>query len=330
MTVTIENKLNEKSLADRNSALRTIEMEVNAINNLKDSVALENLTAALDLMQSATGRIIITGMGKSGHIGKKIAASLASTGTPSFFVHPAEASHGDLGMLSEDDVVIAISNSGESKELADILNYCKRFGISLIAITKNEQSTLGKLADVVLKLPNGEEACPLGLAPTSSTTATLVLGDILTVALMKRKQFTKTDFNQRHPGGKLGSVLLKVSDLMHTNEELPILPETVSIQEALIEMTSKRLGCVGFVDSNSCLTGILTDGDLRRILTANILDKNVKALMTKNPKTITASALASEAIKIMNEKKITNLFVLENSKPIGVIHIHDCLNNKVL
>ena len=281
-------------------------------------------------MQNATGRIIFTGMGKSGIIAKKIVASLASTGSPSFFVHPAEASHGDLGMLSEDDIVIAISNSGESKELADILNYCKRFGISLIAITKNPDSTLGKLADVVLKLPNGEEASPLGLAPTSSTTATLVLGDILTVALMQRKQFTKMDFNQRHPGGKLGSVLLKVSDLMHEDDELPILPETVSIQEALIEITTKRLGCVGFVDENSNLVGILTDGDLRRILTANTLNKNVKSLMTKYPKTITQSALAAEAIKIMNEKKITNLFVVENEKPIGVIHIHDCLNNKVI
>ncbi len=317
------------AISDIQSAKNTINKEIENLRILEAELD-GTLTKALDIMQNTSGRIIFTGMGKSGIIAKKIVASLASTGSPSFFVHPAEASHGDLGMLSEDDVVVAISNSGESKELADILNYCKRFGISLIAITKNEQSTLGKLADVVLKLPNGEEACPLGLAPTSSTTATLVLGDILTVALMERKQFTKMDFNQRHPGGKLGSVLLKVSDLMHTKEELPILPETVSIQEALIEMTSKRLGCVGFVDSASCLTGILTDGDLRRILTANILDKNVQTLMTKNPKTITASALASEAIKIMNEKKITNLFVLENNKPIGVIHIHDCLKNKVL
>lgn len=315
--------------SDIQSARNTINKEIENLRILESELD-ESLTKALDIMQNAGGRIIFTGMGKSGIIAKKIVASLASTGSPSFFVHPAEASHGDLGMLSEDDVVVAISNSGESKELADILNYCKRFGISLIAITKNPKSTLGELADIVLKLPNGEEACPLGLAPTSSTTATLVLGDILTVALMERKQFTKTDFNQRHPGGKLGSVLLKVSDLMHKDEELPILPESVTIQEALIEMTSKRLGCVGFTDKDSNLTGILTDGDLRRILEANMLDKNVQNLMTKNPKTITANALATEAIKIMNEKKITNLFVIESGKPIGVIHIHDCLNSKVI
>ncbi len=315
--------------ADIQSAKNTINKEIENLRILEAELD-ETLTQALDIMQNARGRIIFTGMGKSGIIAKKIVASLASTGSPSFFVHPAEASHGDLGMLSEDDVVIAISNSGESKELADILNYCKRFGISLIAITKNPDSTLGKLADITLKLPNGEEACPLGLAPTSSTTATLVLGDILTVALMERKQFTKTDFNQRHPGGKLGSVLLKVSDLMHVGNELPILPETASIQEALIEMTSKRLGCVGFINNNSELVGILTDGDLRRILTANTFDKNVQTLMTKNPKTIAPSALATEATKIMNEKKITNLFVVEGKLPIGVIHIHDCLNNKVV
>ncbi len=329
--IEMQNSINttNRAEADIQSAKNTINREIDNLRILESELD-ETLTRALDIMQNATGRIIFTGMGKSGIIAKKIVASLASTGSPSFFVHPAEASHGDLGMLSEDDVVIAISNSGESKELADILNYCKRFGISLIAITKNPDSTLGKLADITLKLPNGEEACPLGLAPTSSTTATLVLGDILTVALMERKQFTKMDFNQRHPGGKLGSVLLKVSDLMHTREEIPVLSESATIQEALIEMTSKRLGCVGFVNNSSELTGILTDGDLRRILTANTLDKNVQTLMTKNPKTITASALATEAIKIMNEKKITNLFVLENRKPIGVIHIHDCLNNKVV
>ncbi len=321
--------LTNLSTSDIETARNTINTEIENLKMLEAELD-GTLTQALDIMQKATGRIILTGMGKSGIIAKKIVASLASTGSPSFFVHPAEASHGDLGMLSDDDVVIAISNSGESKELADILNYCKRFGISLIAITKNPKSSLGKLADIVLKLPNGKEACPLGLAPTSSTTATLVLGDILTIALMKRKQFTKNDFNQRHPGGKLGSILLKVSDLMHTENELPLLPESVSIQEALIEMTSKRLGCVGFTNDEKELTGILTDGDLRRILTANTLNKEVKNLMTKNPKTITPDALATEAIKIMNEKKITNLFVLDEKKPIGVIHIHDCLNGKVL
>ena len=314
---------------DRISAIKTIESEIDTIRRLKDSVRAENLTKALDFMQNSKGRIIITGMGKSGHIGRKIAASLASTGTPSFFVHPAEASHGDLGMITEDDVVIAISNSGESRELIDILNYCKRFGIKLIAITKNSESSLGKAGDVVLELPNNGEACPLGLAPTSSTTATLVLGDILTVGMIERKGFSKEDFNDRHPGGKLGSILKRVSDLMHVGQEMPILDENANMQAVLLEMTSKRLGCVGFVNQAGDLTGILTDGDLRRCLSAKILEEKAVDLMTRNPKTISPNAMTAEALKIMHDKKITNLFVLENKKPVGVIHIHDLLNNGV-
>lgn len=314
---------------DRISAIKTIDSEIETINSLKDSVKSEDLTKALDFMQNSSGRIIITGMGKSGHIARKIAASLASTGTPSFFVHPAEASHGDLGMITEDDVVIAISNSGESRELIDILNYCKRFGIKLIAITKNKESSLGKAGDVVLELPNNGEACPLGLAPTSSTTATLVLGDILTIGMIERKGFSKEDFNDRHPGGKLGSILKRVSDLMHTGQEMPILDENANMQAVLLEMTSKRLGCVGFINTQGKLTGILTDGDLRRCLSAKILEEKACDLMTKNPKTITPNAMTAEALKIMHDKKITNLFVIENEKPVGVIHIHDLLNNGV-
>lgn len=314
---------------DRISAIKTIDSEIDTINRLKDSVKAENLTKALDFMQNSKGRIIITGMGKSGHIGRKIAASLASTGTPSFFVHPAEASHGDLGMITEDDVVVAISNSGESRELIDILNYCKRFGIKLIAITKNAESSLGKAGDVVLELPNNGEACPLGLAPTSSTTATLVLGDILTVGMIERKGFSKEDFNDRHPGGKLGSILKRVSDLMHTGQEMPILDENSNMQAVLLEMTSKRLGCVGFINQAGDLTGILTDGDLRRCLSSKILEEKAIDLMTHNPKTISPNAMTAEALKIMHDKKITNLFVLEGKKPVGVIHIHDLLNNGV-
>ena len=313
---------------DIDCAKRTIDREIDTIIKLKESLN-ETFTQALDVMQNAKGRIIITGMGKSGHIGKKIAASLASTGTPSFFVHPAEASHGDLGMITEDDVVVAISNSGESKELVDILNYCKRFGIKLISITKNSESSLGKAGDIVLLLPNNGEACPLGLAPTSSTTATLVLGDILTAGLIERKGFTKSDFNARHPGGKLGSILQKVSDLMHTGSDMPILEENSDMQRVLLEMTSKRLGCVGFINSNGDFTGMLTDGDLRRCLSPQILQEKAINLMTKNPKTISKDVMASEAMKIMHDKKITNIFVLENKKPIGVIHIHDLLNNGV-
>ena len=319
----------QQSQTDRLSALRTIDSEIETLKRLKDSIDSESLTRALDYMQNSKGRIIITGIGKSGHIAQKIAASLASTGTPSFFVHPAEASHGDLGMITEDDVVIAISNSGESKELIDILNYCKRFGIKLIAITKNPESSLGKACDVVLRLPDNGEACPLGLAPTSSTTATLVLGDILTVGMIERKGFSKEDFNDRHPGGKLGAILKHVSDLMHTGQDMPILDENSNMQAVLLEMTSKRLGCVGFINQMGELTGMLTDGDLRRCLSPKILDEKAINLMTQNPKTISPNAMTAEALKIMHDKKITNLFVVEGKKPVGVIHIHDLLNNGV-
>lgn len=329
MTTLLENSISIQENLDKNCAIRTINREIDTITKLRDSLD-NNLTQALNLMQQAKGRIILTGMGKSGHIGKKIAASLASTGTPSFFVHPAEASHGDLGMITEEDVVIAISNSGESRELVDILNYCKRFGIKLIAITKNPESSLGKAGDIVLKLPNNGEACPLGLAPTNSTTATLVLGDILTAGLIERKGFTKSDFNQRHPGGKLGSILQRVSDLMHTDSEMPILEENSNMQQVLLEMTSKRLGCVGFVNVDGIFTGMLTDGDLRRCLSAEILSKKAIDVMTKNPKTISKDTMAAEAMKIMHDKKITNIFVIEDKKPIGVIHIHDLLNNGVV
>lgn len=329
MAVTMDSEINKKSIADRESAIRTIEMEIETISKLKDSVALDNLSLALDLMQNSKGRIIVTGMGKSGHIGNKIAASLASTGTPSFFVHPAEASHGDLGMITENDVVIAISNSGESRELADIINYCKRFGIKIISITKNSESTLGKAGDVVLELPKNGEACPLGLAPTSSTTATLVLGDILTIGLIDRKGFSKEDFNVRHPGGKLGSILKRVGDLMHVGQAMPILDESSNMQAVLLEMTSKCLGCVGFVNQQGDLTGMLTDGDLRRCLSSSILEEKAINLMTKNPRTVTKDMISAEALKIMHDKKITNLFVLDGQKPIGVIHIHDLLNNGV-
>ena len=329
MTIMLEQNISVQENLDKNCAIQTINSEIDTIIKLRDSLG-KTLTQALDAMQNAKGRIIITGMGKSGHIGKKIAASLASTGTPSFFVHPAEASHGDLGMITEDDVVIAISNSGESRELVDILNYCKRFGITLISITKNPKSSLGKAGDIVLELPNNGEACPLGLAPTSSTTATLVLGDILTAGLIQRRGFTKADFNDRHPGGKLGSILQKVSDLMHSDSAMPILDENADMQRVLLEMTSKRLGCVGFINAQGELTGMLTDGDLRRCLSAQILEEKAINIMTKNPKTINKDMLASEAMKIMHEKKITNIFIVEDNKPVGVIHIHDLLNNGVV
>ena len=315
---------------DIESARRTIDKEVDALR-IMESELDSSLTAALDMIQAAKGRVIVTGMGKSGHIGNKIAATLASTGTPSFFVHPAEASHGDLGMLTDDDVVLAISNGGESKELSDILIYCKRYGIPLISMTKNPDSTLGKAGDIILRLPDAGEACPLGMAPTSSTTATLVLGDILAIALMERKGFSKNNYKQRHPGGKLGALLQKVSDLMHRGDEMPILNEHAALRQIILTMSSKMLGCVGIVNENGELSGMITDGDLRRAmvnsLDNDLFEKNAEDIMTKNPKTTSPDTLVAEAVNIMNNtgKGITQLFVIENNKPIGIIHMHDCL-----
>ncbi len=315
---------------DIESARRTIDKEVDALR-IMESELDSSLTEALDMIQAAKGRVIVTGMGKSGHIGNKIAATLASTGTPSFFVPPAEASHGDLGMLTDDDVVLAISNGGESKELSDILIYCKRYGIPLISMTKNPDSTLGKAGDIILRLPDAGEACPLGMAPTSSTTATLVLGDILAIALMERKGFSKNNYKQRHPGGKLGALLQKVSDLMHRGDEMPILNEHAALRQIILTMSSKMLGCVGIVNENGELSGMITDGDLRRAmvnsLDNDLFEKNAEDIMTKNPKTTSPDTLVAEAVNIMNNtgKGITQLFVIENNKPIGIIHMHDCL-----
>ncbi len=314
---------NEQDLA---SAKRTIDREIDSLRVMEKSLGA-SLSEALDMMQNVKGRVIVTGMGKSGHIGRKIAATLASTGTPSFFVHPAEASHGDLGMLTENDVVLAISNGGESRELSDILVYCKRYGIPLIAMTKNPESSLGKAGNLLLRLPDTGEACPLGLAPTSSTTATLVLGDVLAICLLERRGFSKVDYKQRHPGGKLGAILQKVSDLMHKGDELPIVSDKASMQEALLTMTSKMLGCVGVINDKGELLGMITDGDLRRCLTPELLTRKASDVMTKNPKTIAPDILAVEALGIMNNtgKGITQLFVIQNNKPVGIIHIHDCL-----
>ncbi|MBE6459092.1 MAG: KpsF/GutQ family sugar-phosphate isomerase [Alphaproteobacteria bacterium] len=316
--MTIEN--------DISCAKRTIDKEVEALRTMEKELD-NSLSEALDLMQNAKGRVIVTGMGKSGHIARKIAATLASTGTPSFFVHPGEASHGDLGMLTENDVVLAISNGGESRELSDIILYCKRYGIPLVAMTKNPTSSLGKAGDILLKLPDNGEACPLGLAPTSSTTATLVLGDVIAVCLMERKGFSQVDYKKRHPGGKLGAILQKVSDLMHTGDEIPLVVEEASMQEVLLTMTSKMLGCVGIVNDKGELIGIITDGDLRRCMSSDILTRKASSVMTQNPKVIAPDVLAAEALNTMNNtgKGITQLFVVQDKKPIGIIHIHDCL-----
>lgn len=315
---------------DLKHAVETINQEIETLEILKNSLD-GNLSKALDLLQDCKGRVIVTGMGKSGHIARKMAATFASTGTVAFFVHPAEASHGDLGMISDDDVVIAISYSGESKELSDILIYAKRHNIPLIAITKNPESALGKNSTLVLRLPDNGEACPLGLAPTSSTTATIVLGDVLAVDLMERRGFSATDFRQRHPGGKLGAILCKVADVMHKGDEMPLLGENALMRDALLVMSEKMLGCVGIVNSVGELTGIITDGDLRRWMSRDkspdlILEK-VTSVMTKNPKTISPDALIVDAVNMMNNtgQGITNIFAVQEQKPVGVIHIHDCL-----
>ena len=311
---------------DLKHAVETIDREIETLEILKNNLD-GNLSKALDLLQNTKGRVIVTGMGKSGHIARKMAATFASTGTVSFFVHPAEASHGDLGMISDDDVIIAISYSGESKELSDILIYAKRHNIPLIAITRNPQSALGKNSSLVLKLPDNGEACPLGLAPTSSTTATIVLGDVLAVDLMERRGFSATDFRQRHPGGKLGAILCKVSDMMHKGDDVPLLKEDAIMQDALLVMSEKMLGCVGIVDNDGHLSGIITDGDLRRWMSPSIITEKVSKVMTKNPKVIGPDALIVDAVNMMNNtgRGITNLFVVQEGKPVGVIHIHDCL-----
>lgn len=317
--------MNKTNTKDLENAQNTIKREISCLQELEALLNNTPLSKVLDLMQQTKGRVIFTGMGKSGIVAKKIVASLASTGTPAFFVHPAEASHGDLGMISKEDIVLAISNSGESKELVDIINYCKRFGISIIGITKNPQSTLGKCVDYVLQLPNTPEADTLGLAPTCSTTATLVLGDILTVCLMARNKFTSLDFGMRHPGGKLGSILQTAGEIMHKGEEMPILPEDSPFEKIIVTMSDKRLGCVGFVDKEGKLSGIFTDGDLRRKISPDLFNKTGKDLMHPKPQQIAADILCSAALRMMNEKKITSLFVVDDGKPIGIIHIHDLL-----
>ena len=280
---------------------------------------------ALDLIEKCKGRVVVSGMGKSGHVAHKIAATLASTGTPAFFVHPAEASHGDLGMVTRADVVLAISNSGETAELTDLIAHTKRFRIPLIAITSRGKSSLADNADVALVLPAAAEACPIGLAPTTSTTMTLALGDAIAVALMERRGFTADDFQRFHPGGQIGRNLLKVADVMHRGDQVPLIRLDASMADALIEMTAKHFGCVGVLDDRERLIGIVTDGDLRRHMSANLPSKIVRDVMTKAPVTIRSKALAAEALGVMNERAITALFVVDGRETVGIVHIHDCL-----
>jgi arabinose-5-phosphate isomerase len=289
--------------------------------------ALGDATAkAVTLLHRAKGRIIVTGMGKSGHIARKIAATLASTGTPSSYVHPAEASHGDLGMITPQDVVMMLSNSGESAELKDILNYCARFSVPLVAITANATSTMARAADIVLELPRAKEACPNGLAPTTSTLLQLALGDALAMALLELKGFTAHDFRSFHPGGKLGARIKHARDLMHVGREIPLVGQGTSLPEAITVMTEKTFGCVGIVDGIGKLAGLITDGDLRRHMDKNFSRLTVDDIMTRNPKTISGDLLSGEVIELINDKRITTVFVVDDGgKPEGLIHIHDLL-----
>jgi arabinose-5-phosphate isomerase len=317
------------SIADRTegglaSARRVLRLEAAGIEALSRSLD-ESFLHALELLDHVTGRVIVTGMGKSGHIARKLAATMASTGTPASFVHPAEASHGDLGMITDHDAVIAFSNSGETAELADLVTYAKRYEIPLIAITGRAESTLARAADATLLLPDVPEACPMGLAPTTSTTVMLALGDALAVAMLERKGFSADDFHVLHPGGKLGRLLLRVGAIMHTGDALPLLGPNASMADVLLVMSGKSFGCVGIVDDNKRLSGIITDGDLRRHMSGDLLALTARDVMTPNPKTIRPDALASEALGYMNGRSITILFVVENGTPVGIIHLHDCL-----
>jgi arabinose-5-phosphate isomerase len=306
------------------AARRVLTQEADALVRLAEDLD-ERIGRALDILSGVTGRVIITGMGKSGHIARKIAATFASTGTPAQFVHPAEASHGDLGMVTAGDAVVALSNSGETFELADIISYTRRWSIPLIAITANATSTLGAAADVTLPLPKVGEAGSMAIAPTTSTTMMLALGDALAVALLERKGFSTEDFRALHPGGKLGQKLLRVADLMHVGKELPLISVESGMQEAILEMTAKTYGCVGAIDADGRLAGIVTDGDLRRHMNVDLMHRTVREVMTAHPRTIRPGALAAEALHVMNEKSITSLFVLEDGKPVGIVRLHDCL-----
>lgn len=309
------------------SLRRVLEHEARGIAMLMGE--LDGVLPALDALAGASGRVVVTGMGKSGHIARKIAATLASTGTPALFVHPAEASHGDLGMIAPGDAVVALSHSGDTAELADIVTYTRRFSIPLVAVTGRRDSALAEAADYAIVLPPAPEACPMGLAPTTSTAMMLALGDAMAIALLERRGFTPSDFQALHPGGMLGRRLLRVADIMHGVAELPLIGGGARMSEAILVMTEKTFGCVGVTAGDGRLVGIVTDGDLRRHMAGDLLSRSVDAVMSKAPRTIAAQALAAEALATMNgrpgQRPVTSLFVVEADRPVGILHIHDCL-----
>jgi arabinose-5-phosphate isomerase len=310
------------------SAMRTLATERAGLEQLRQAIAdtlAGAFTEAIARIQNARGRVIVTGVGKSGHVGQKIAATFASTGTPAFFVHPTEASHGDLGMITPDDVLVVLSWSGETVELKNILTYSRRFAVPLIAITSRHDSALGSNADVVLELPRASEACPHGLAPTTSTTMQLALGDCLAISLLEAKGFTAHDFREFHPGGSLGASLKHVADLMHKGDSLPVVAPGERMDAALVVMTTKALGCLGIVGENGHLQGIITDGDLRRHMGPDLVAHTAGEIMTRNPKTTSPDQLASAALEMMNAARITALFVVKDGRPVGIVHVHDFL-----
>ncbi|MDD8022346.1 MAG: KpsF/GutQ family sugar-phosphate isomerase [Paracoccaceae bacterium] len=308
------------------AARRVIAIELEGLSQLSASLD-GSFAAAVEVILKARGRVIVSGMGKSGHVARKIAATLASTGTPAQFVHPAEASHGDLGMVTREDVALVLSNSGETPELADLIAHTRRFSIPLIGVASRADSTLLRQSDVAIVLPQAPEACGTGVVPTTSTTMTLALGDALAVALMEHRQFTPEHFRTFHPGGKLGAKLSKVADLMH--RDMPLVPEITPMSEALLVISQKGFGVVGVTDDAGQLIGIITDGDLRRHM-QGLLDHTAVEVMTKSPRTIRPDALAEAAVAVMNERKITCLFVVADGQPQGILHIHDCLRAGVV
>lgn len=311
------------------SAARTLTIERNGLDALANAVEnglSDPFVRAVQAMSGKTGRVIVTGVGKSGHIGAKIAATLASTGTPAYFVHPAEANHGDLGMIAADDVIVVLSWSGETAELKGIVAYSRRFQIPLVAFTSRAESTLAREADIVLLLPREQEACPHGLAPTTSTLMQLALGDALAVALLEAKGFTAGDFHTFHPGGQLGANLAHVSEIMHSGDAVPLVPSGTSAQQAIMTLSQKKFGCVGVLDEAGILIGIVTDGDVARNLGRNLVDLPIDAIMTINPKTIAPNSLASTAMGILNKHNIGALIVTNPDRvPLGIIHFHDLL-----
>ncbi len=310
------------------SALRTLDAEREGIGALAAAMCNSLGTAfvaAVEKIRNASGRVIVTGMGKSGHIARKIAATLASTGTPAFFVHAADASHGDLGMITSDDVMLALSWSGETEELKDLINYSRRFRIVLIAVTVNAESTLGKAADIVLALPSAREACPHNLAPTTSSLMQLALGDALAIALLESRGFSAIDFGVFHPRGKLGAALKFVRDVMHTGAAVPLIKRGALMADAIVEMSAKSFGCVAVIERDGRLAGVITDGDLRRHMRADLLQAPVDGVMTASPKTVRPDQLAGEALQLLNSSKITALIVVEAGQPVGIVHLHDLL-----